>query len=165
MQEEIWKDIKGYEGLYQVSNLGRIKSIRFTKEKILKFNIDRYGYSLVGLCVNNIYQKLQVHRLVAQAFIPNSENKPCVNHINELKNDNRAENLEWCSISYNNKYGKRLEKYSKKVNQYDLLGNFIRQWNNANEAGILLNIPPNNIRMCCVGNLKTSGKFKWKYLK
>ena len=117
--EEIWKDIKNYEGLYQVSNFGRIKSLqrefynknqyginskRKTREIIKKQRLTQFGYNSIGLSKNGVEQKFQVHRIVAQAFIPNSENKPCVNHINCNKTDNRVENLEWCTYSENEKH-------------------------------------------------------------
>lgn len=118
--EEIWKDIEGYEGLYQVSNLGRIKSLeryvwnRFSyilvKERILKQSNDKYGYCIISLNKNNKGKVFKVHRLVAQAFIPNSLNAPQVNHKDEDKKNNYVDNLEWCDSKYNNTYGTRIER-------------------------------------------------------
>lgn len=106
--EEIWKDVKGYEGLYQVSNLGRIKSFNYMntgKEKILKNRLDKGGYYSIVLYKNGKYINKKVHRLVAEAFIPNLDNLPQVNHKDENKLNNRVDNLEWCTAKYNNNYG------------------------------------------------------------
>lgn len=97
---EIWKDVVGYEGLYQVSNMGRVKSIRFDKEKMLKTWYDK-GYKYVELCVNRHRYKTGVHRLVALAFIPNPLNKPEVNHKDRNRSNNHVENLEWVTQSEN----------------------------------------------------------------
>lgn len=103
MEEEIWKDIQGYEGLYKVSNCGNVWSC-ITK-RILKPSKNTHTKHLgVILCKNSKKKRFQIHRLVAQAFIPNPLNLPQVNHINEIQDDNRSINLEWCSLKYNNRY-------------------------------------------------------------
>lgn len=109
--KEIWKDIKGYEGLYQISNLGRVKSLarkyksRVCKETIKKFSIDVKGYCKVNLCKNGKITYPRIHRLVAEHFILNPKKLPQVNHIDENKQNNRVDNLEWCDNKYNVNYG------------------------------------------------------------
>ena len=95
MTEEIWKDVQGYEGLYQVSNLGRVKSFQLGEGTLLNPSLARKGYLCVELRLSGKRKRFRIHRLVAMAFIPNIENKPEVNHINGIKTDNRIENLEW----------------------------------------------------------------------
>lgn len=114
---EEWKDIKGYEGLYQISNKGRVKSLgnnKSRKEKIRDGKIDNNGYKRIGLCKNGKEKKYKIHRLVAQAFLPNPDNLPVVNHKDENKLNNNVENLEWCTQEYNCNYGSRNEKISGK---------------------------------------------------
>ena len=114
MEEEIWKPIKDFEGYYEVSNIGRVRSLNYKrtgKEKILK-NIEDYkGYLEVGLTKNGKRKQFKVHRLVAEAFIPNPENKPCIDHINTVKSDNRVENLRWVTYKENSNNEKTLEKF------------------------------------------------------
>ena len=101
---EIWKDIEGYEGLYQVSNMGRVKSLDYKhtgKEKIMKLFKNKKGYLQINLSKNNEQKFFTVHRLVALAFIPNQLNKPFIDHINTVKDDNRADNLRWCTAKEN----------------------------------------------------------------
>ena len=120
--QEIWKDIEGYEGLYQVSNKGRVKSLSrlvvrvgkpnyITKEKILKCSeLKGTGYPAVKLGSNNNFKSMLVHRLVAQAFIPNPDNLPQVNHKDEIRTNNCVDNLEWCDSKYNNNYGTKIDR-------------------------------------------------------
>lgn len=111
--EEIWKDIEGYEGLYQISNLGRVKSFGngsksrwYGKERILSATNDSKGYKQIKLTNKKERKTFKVHRLVAQAFIPNPYNLPQINHKDEVKSNNRADNLEWCDNQYNCDYSK-----------------------------------------------------------
>lgn len=99
MTHEIWKDIQGYEGLYQVSNLGNIKNIR--RDKLLKKTINSKGYNVVGLYKNNIGKQYRVGRLVSENFIPNPYNRNEIDHINTIRNDDRVDNLRWCTHSEN----------------------------------------------------------------
>lgn len=115
--EEIWKPVVGYEGLYEVSSLGRVRSLdrydrmnHFWKGRILKLCTDGAGYLMVGLCSNSKVKTYKVHRLVAQAFIPNPDNLPEVNHIDEDKRNNRVDNLEMCDGKYNSNYGTRKDR-------------------------------------------------------
>ena len=112
MTEEIWKPVVGYEGLYEVSNLGRVRSLdrydsrnHFRKGRIMKQSYCSKGYLTIDLCLNRKNKKCLVHRLIAQAFIPNPDNLPEINHKDEDKTNNSVENLEWCDRSYNNTYG------------------------------------------------------------
>ena len=119
--KEIWKDIKGYEGLYQISNYGEVKSLEkkagfsTRKEKILKQHLDKDGYVKVYLCKNNKVKFLSVHRLIAEAFIPNPNNFPQINHKDENKQNNKIENLEWCTCKYNINYGTRTKRQKETI--------------------------------------------------
>lgn len=179
---EIWKDLTGYIGIYQVSNNGRIKSlsrkivrkngqIAIVKEKILKSKKDRYGYFFIVLSNNNIRKTILVHRLVAAAFIPNPENKPCIDHIDGNRTNNHADNLRWVTAKENsNNYnapntykGKKINKGGKAVLQYDLEGNFIKEWVTTMEIQRQLNYHRSNISNCCNGLVKTAYNYIWRY--
>ena len=123
---EEWKDIKGFEGVYQISSEGKVKSleryckskngsVRLKKELILKPFMNTNGYCFVVLRLNNEYKTKSIHRLVAETFIPNPDNLPCVNHKDEVKSNNSVSNLEWCSVAYNNSYGSRCDRVSEKL--------------------------------------------------
>lgn len=116
MSEEIWKPIKGYEGLYSISNLGNVYS--HYHNRLLKPNKNRSGnYVGVILSKQGKQKRFQIHRLVAQAFVPNPYNLPIVNHKNEIQNDNRADNLEWCTHQYNCNYNDLPKRIGFKVSQ------------------------------------------------
>jgi hypothetical protein len=110
---EIWKDIIGYEGCYQVSNLGNVKSLNYMhtgREKILKTKQKKNGYMHINLCKDGVTKTHSIHMLVAETFIPNTDNLPQVNHKDEVKSNNCVDNLEWCTIEYNNKYGTHIQR-------------------------------------------------------
>lgn len=156
---EEWKNIKGYEN-YQVSNLGRIKN---KTGKILKQQI-RKGYCDVGLRLQGQKQPklIKVHRLVAEAFIPNPNNYPVINHIDENKQNNRIDNLEWCTQQYNSNYGHRNDKIKRRVLQFDSDNNFIKQYDCITEASNKNNIPVSCICRSCITHYKAGG-YIWKY--
>ena len=169
---EIWKDITGYEGLYQISSWGRVKSFHRNKEKLLKLNPVKDGYLCVYLFKNGKGKQHQVHRLVAQAFIPNPDNLPCVNHKDEVKTNNHVGNLEFCSYQYNNTYGtaiqRRKEKrlngvQSKTVYQYTLDGEFVAEYPSTREVERQLGFYQTAISSVCLGKGKTYKGYIWRY--
>ena len=169
--KEIWKDIPEYEGLYQVSNFGRVKSLKRGKENILKHIKTKDGYFFINLYQNGKQKNFKVHQLVARMFIPNPYNLPIINHKDENKQNNHVSNLEWCTIHYNNCYGTRNKRISiahkgkrnKPILQFSLEGEFIREWDSAKSVNIKLNINSGHISECCKGKLKTCSGFIWKY--
>ena len=158
MTEEIWCPVKNYESLYEVSDQGRVKSIGYGKERILKPSRNNCGYLQVVLCKNGEKKMCCVHRLVAQTFIPNPQNLPQVNHKDEDKDNNSVQNLEWCDQKYNNNYGthnqRMAEKKSKPVIQYTKSGEFVKEWPSTIDVQRNLNYSQGNISNCCTGKLK-----------
>lgn len=164
---EEFRDIKGFEGLYQVSNYGRVKSLygyngqkHYARIKILKALNNGKDYLSVSLIKNKKLSYSKIHRLVAQAFIPNDKNYSCINHKDYNRGNNRVENLEWCTLQYNNEYS-----HNKPIIQKDLKSNVIRIWKSAREVEKTLKIKSGNIAYVCNGKRKTTGGFKWEYLK
>lgn len=178
MSKEIWKDIFGYEGLYQVSDQGRVKSLerkvrhwrgeRTVKERILKPSVDKDGYLKVSLCDRKNKKNFFVHRLICEVFHENPDNKPQVNHLNEDKSDNRAYNLEWSTPRENNNFGTRNERIaktqSKPVGQYTLDGELIKVWASAREVKSQTGFYQTNIGAVANGKLKQAYGFVWKYI-
>ena len=156
------KDIKGYEGLYAITSCGKVWSYR--NKKFLTPGVNNTGYLYVNLWKDNEKKNYLIHRLVADAYIPNTENLPEINHKDENKTNNCLQNLEWCDASYNTNYGTRNEKVSnsrkKPILQYDLGGNFIREWPSATDVGREVQ---SNICNCLKGKLKSAYGFKWVY--
>ena len=157
----LWKPCPGFEDKYLVSNIGVIKSVgtyNTCKKGFLTPMCDTSGYLHVRLYDGTKSKDFSVHRLVALAFIANPKNLTHVNHINKNKQDNRVENLEWCSNQYNVTYslGKRIKQFTKE-------GIFIKEYMSLSEVGRLLNIPTSNISKCCMGKRKSAGGFIWKY--
>ena len=197
LMEEIWKDIEGFEGLYQVSNLGRVRSLghdAWHKGRVLKQSFDGKGnYLFVGLHKDGKIKQKNVHRLVAETFIPNPNNLPCVNHINEIKTDNRAINLEWCTVEYNSNYGNskknmidsrrknndqeeinRKIKETKRKNgsfscekpvaQYTMDGILVSTYDSATDAERKTGISRGGIQRCCIGRYSQAKGYVWKYI-
>lgn len=184
MKEEIWKDIKGYEGLYQASNLGRIRSIdryKTTKGRykemqskikgtILRQAVNHDGYYEVVLSKNGKSKTMRVNRIIAETFI---KNKVQVNHINGNKSDNRADNLEWCTCKQNIEHAlnnnlmkpvKGKQHYmAKRVGKYDKNNKLIEKYDTIVEAGKQNKISSTNIVNCLKGRSKTAGGYIWKY--
>lgn len=176
--QEIWKDIEEFKGIYQISNYGRIKRLSYSiirkngvkqswEEKILKPTKDSSGYYGIRSCTKHIGKSktLRIHRLVAKSFIENPENLPCVNHKDGNKLNNRVENLEWCTYSHNIRHAieNNLNKTRKKVNQYDLQGNYIATYNSIREAERKTGTRNTGINCCLHSVYKCSNGYKWSY--
>ena len=175
-KSEIWKDVPSFIGILQVSNFGRIKRLakyRNTKsnskaympDKILKQSISTYGYYKVCISIDNNRHDLLAHRLIAEAFIPNPDVKHQINHINGIKTDNSIDNLEWVSCKENIKHAHATglsamqlkgaaNKLSEKLYQYDLEGNFIKEWTGIREACNQLKIDRSNMNRHLNGKIK-----------
>ena len=182
---EIWKDIAGYEGLYQVSNLGRVKSLERTvrygrgyrtiPEKILKTNKKKCDYLKLNLWKEGKAKNHRVHRLVAQSFIHNPDNLPEVNHKDENKENNCVDNLEWCTSKYNCNHGTRNQrgvekrrnhpKLSKPVLAINKVSGLILQFPSTHEAERKTGIKQQSIVNCCNGKygFKSAGGYIWMY--
>lgn len=180
---EIWKPVKDYEGLYEVSNLGRVRTLdkevndrwgtRILKGKILNYQPNPLGYISITLNKNKKGKLGLVHRLVAESFIPNPDNKEQVNHINGIKHDNRLVNLEWCTRIENMQHALKngllnihkgaKHHSSKRVAKFDLEMNFIKEYYNIRYAAECNGVTPTQIVRCARGQQKQTGGFIWKY--
>ena len=167
MTREIWKDIEGYEGLYQVSDLGRVK--RVTTNRILKQAKHHGGYMRVDLCKNGKRKAHKIHRLVAQAFIPNPENKLQVNHIDENKTNNIISNLEWLTAKENNNHGTRIERAiisnQKQVKAIDIANGEYNYYESIKDCGRKLGIDPSSITKQLKSKLRQTGGYVFEYAK
>lgn len=174
--KETWKDVKGYEGQYQVSNLGHVRSLKFGKVRFLKPRRRKDGYLTVNLCRNSKERNVRIHRLVAEAFIPNPSNFPVINHKDENRTNNVVDNLEWCTQKYNVNYGtgqtRRATKLkgrfvngplAKAVLQYDKSGHLVREWPSTIEVQRQTGYAQSHISKCCLGKCKTAYGYFWKY--
>lgn len=172
----IWKPVVGYEKFYEVSSEGEIRSLprmvhagrgvyykkpgRIRKPVFNKAN----GYYMLFLSGETEKKCVYVHRIVAQAFCDNPPNFDMVNHINEIKTDNRAENLEWCSKEYNNTFNGKDQRSCKAIEQLSLDGEVISTWSGAREAAKELGIEYKNISAVCRGKRTSAGGYKWRFV-
>lgn len=183
--DEVWKPIEGFEGIYEISNCGNVRSLDrcFSYDSnygrhnyygtILKKSLKRNGYHQVNLYYKGHVKHIAVHRLVANAFIPNPNNLPYVNHKDENKTNNHVDNLEWCTAKYNTNYGTGIERcvkgrkdvLSKPIYQLDLNGNVIAEYTSATVAAKTLGGKASQaaIWRCLIGKFKTAYGYKWKY--
>lgn len=184
---EIWKDVPSFNGILMVSNFGKIKRLPryrrskngspvFMKEKLVTFSISCYGYYKFCISIDNVKYDLLAHRIVAEAFIPNLKNKPQINHINGIKTDNRVENLEWVTVAENIKHAHdnklsaiqpkgSANTLSEKLYQYDLDGNFIKEWIGIRETCLALGIDRSNMSRHLNGKIQSLKRSKFSKIK
>lgn len=175
MEFEYWTSIIGYEKEYEISNLGNIRSKyrQGCKTGYLKISDNGNGYMMVRLCKNGKPKKFYLHRLLAEAFIPNNENKPHVNHINEIRNDNHLQNLEWVTVKENNNHGNHMLRVAiskrkgkrKEIVQLDLDGKELRRFSFLKDAAKFVNGNSINISRAArqIMNRETAYGYKWRY--
>ena len=168
---EEWRDIKGFEGKYKISSLGRVMSLNYQRKGvaiIMKVWIDKRGYCSVNLRRDGKPHSYAIHRLVAEAFLDNPNNLPVVNHLDENPTNNFVFNLEWSSSFDNFHYGtadnRKHKSMLKAIYQCDKDGNIIKQFDSVYKAGEELNIKPQNITANLTGRQLTCGGFKFFYV-
>jgi len=191
MSKEIWKPVKGYEDLYAISSLGRVKSLpriffsgknhnikKEYPERIIKNKVYKTGYLYIVLSKGGVVKKIKIHRLVANAFIKNPLKKPFIDHINGVKHDNRVNNLRWVtgSENMNNPHTKRrlsigkmgkqnpMKKNIRRIQQLSLNGSLIKEWSSVSEASLFYNIDTSCIYRAANGVYETASGFKWKFV-
>lgn len=175
---ENWKPVIGYEGIYEISNKGLIRSIdrviqingtsHRIKGRVLSIYTDNLGYQRITLSKEGKLHTMCIHKLVAEAFIPNPENKPCIDHIDTNPSNNCVDNLRWCTHSENMNnpltiLNSREGHKHKPVLQYDLKDNFITEYISGKEAARQVNIQQASLVRCLQGIQKTAGGYKWRY--
>ena len=178
---EEWRDIKIANGDYQISNLGRVKSVkrrtadnaRFVRERILKTRINKQGYEYVNLQICGKRKAVKIHREVAKAFLANPNNYAEVNHKDENKANNVVDNLEWCDRTYNARYGtararaiqSRMKSHLNEIDQYTLDGVFVKRWISpiSVEKETKKQMRATNIIACCRRKTKKSYGYIWRY--
>ena len=181
LENEIWKDVVGYEGHYMVSNLGRVKSIKIhnshgtvmkeRRNKLKKVYINERGYCKVSVIINSQSKRVSVHRLVAMAFITNPENKPQVNHIDGIRNNNYVENLEWCTATENVRHawdnGLNKAKKGEEVAHTRLTNEEVIEIKKLYRSGMkIIDIHRNNNFNCSYGSMiKITAGLTWAHIK
>lgn len=166
---EIWLPVDNFDGYY-ISNLGRVLSTKRKFNIILKPRLSKFGYHRVRLFNSNGDAWVSVHRLVAEAFIPNPDHKPQVNHIDEDKTNNRVDNLEWVTPKENTNHGTRNLRAGRRISEIKRIpilqikdNKIIRRWDSAYTAQKILGINQANITKCCKGKRRTTGGYEWRY--
>lgn len=190
--QEVWKPVNGWEGLYEVSNLGRVRSLHYKKPYIMHPIVDNYGYVRISLVKPNSkkYKRCGVHRLVAEAFISNPDNLPQINHKDENKQNNNVNNLEWCTNKYNCNYRNHCKNVSasrlgmkfselhlknlrnshakvqgKRVGQYDTTGKLLNVFDSLSDAGRCFKTSAQNISHCCNGITNSAVGYIWRFVE